>query len=270
MAARWLKLTVAYDGGAYAGWQIQPDKPTVQGTLQSTWQKLTQESVSITAAGRTDAGVHALGQVVGVSTNSRLSNDDIHRALNALLPEDIAVVAIDDAPEGFHATYDAIGKRYRYQIHNGRAPSVFDRHYTWHYPQPLDAAAMHAAGQALVGKHDFSSFESAGSERPDSIRTIHELTVAHGTVAASLRDANSAVSERLPYNSLERITIEVSGDGFLYNMVRAIVGTLVEVGVGKQPREWVAEVLSACDRRAAGQTAPPQGLFLVSVNYQTI
>jgi tRNA pseudouridine38-40 synthase len=247
---RSLKLTVAYDGRAYAGWQIQPDKPTVQSTLQATWQKLTQETVNITAAGRTDAGVHALGQVVGVATETRLSNDDLHRALNALLPDDIVVITIEDAPEGFHATYDAVGKTYRYQLHNGRAPSVFDRHYSWHYPQPLDAAAMHEAGQALVGRHDFSSFESAGSERADSIRTIYELTVVRG-------DADLA----------NRITIEVTGNGFLYNMVRAIVGTLVEVGVGKRDARWLAEVLAAKDRRAARQTAPPHGLFLVSVDY---
>jgi tRNA pseudouridine38-40 synthase len=262
MPTRWLKLTIAYDGRAYAGWQIQPDKPTVQGTFQATWQELTQETVNVTAAGRTDGGVHALGQVVAVSTNTRLSNDDLHRALNALLPEDVGVVTVEDAPDNFHATYDAVGKRYRYHIHNGRARSVFDRHFAWHYPQPLDAAAMHAAGQGLVGKHDFSSFESAGSERPHSVRTIHELTVA-----ASLRDANSAVPERLPYDSASRITIDVAGDGFLYNMVRTIVGTLVEVGVGKRSIEWPAEVLATRDRRAAGQTAPPHGLFLVSVDY---
>ncbi len=250
MAARWLKLTVAYDGGAYAGWQIQPDKPTVQGVFEATWQKLTQESVHVTAAGRTDAGVHALGQVVGVSTDTRLSNDDLHRGLNALLPNDIAVVAIEVAREKFHATYDAIGKRYRYVIHNAHWPSVFDRHYAWHFPHPLDAAAMHAAGQALVGRHDFSSFESAGSERPDSIRTISELTVTRGSG-----------------NATDRVTIEVAGDGFLYNMVRAIVGTLVEVGAGKRNIDWPAEVLAARDRRAAGQTAPPHGLFLVSVDY---
>ena len=270
MPTRWLKLTVAYDGRAYAGWQVQPDKPTVQGAFEATWQKLTQESVHVTAAGRTDAGVHALGQVVGVSTQTRLSNDDLHRGLNALLPADIAVLNIEDAHERFHATYEAIGKRYRYHIHNARSPSVFDRHYAWHYPHPLDAAAMHAAGHALVGRHDFSSFESAGSERPDSIRTITELTVTRGEhVGEFLRNSKLAVSERLPnVQSSDRITIEVAGDGFLYNMVRAIVGTLVEVGRGTRDANWPAQVLAARDRRQAGQTAPPHGLFLVSVDYQ--
>jgi tRNA pseudouridine38-40 synthase len=268
MSKRWLKLTVAYDGGAYAGWQIQPDKATVQGVIEATWQKLTQESVHITAAGRTDAGVHALGQVVGISTETRLSNDDLHRALNALLPDDIAVDTIEDAREGFHATYDALAKRYRYHIHNARAPSVFDRHYAWHYPHPLDPGAMHEAGQALVGRHDFSSFESAGSERPDSIRTITELVVAHH-VDEFLRNSKPAVSEKLPHvYSPNLIAVDVAGDGFLYNMVRAIVGTLIEVGGGKRPIEWPAEVLASRDRRAAGQTAPPHGLFLVRVAYE--
>jgi tRNA pseudouridine38-40 synthase len=247
---RWLKLTVAYDGGAYAGWQVQPDEPTVQGALEAAWLEITQETVRITAAGRTDAGVHALGQVVGVETSSRLSNGELQRGLNAMLPPDVAVLSVEDAREGFHATYDAQGKRYRYQIHNGRTPSVFERHWTWHYPQLLDAELMHRAGQALVGRHDFSSFESAGSERPDSVRTITELTVERG--GGEMAD---------------RITIEVAGDGFLYNMVRAIVGTLVEVGKGAREVSWPAEVLAACDRRQAGQTAPPHGLFLVSVQY---
>ena len=249
---RWLKLTVAYDGTGYAGWQIQPDRQTVQGVVEVAWRQITQEDARVSAAGRTDAGVHAYGQVVGLATESCLPIDDLLRALNAVLPNDVAVLAIEPVPAGFHATRDALGKTYRYQIHNGRVPSVFDRYFAWHYPQPLDAAAMHAAAQALVGRHDFSSFETAGSERPDSIRTIHEISVARG-----VGDLN------------DRITLTVTGDGFLYNMVRTIVGTLVEVGKGARDIGWPAEVLAAHDRRQAGQTAPPQGLFLVRVEYDS-
>jgi tRNA pseudouridine38-40 synthase len=250
MSTRWLKLTVAYDGSAYAGWQFQPDKPTVQGTLEAAIRQITQQSVRVSAAGRTDAGVHALGQVVGLAIETRLANAELHRALNAVLPDDVCVLYLQDAPERFHATHHAVGKRYRYCIHNSRTRSVFDRYYAWHYPPPLDATAMHTAGQALVGRHDFSSFETAGSERADSIRTIHELSVTRPDIGGT-----------------DRITIEVAGDGFLYNMVRTIVGTLVEVGSGARRVEWPAAVLAACDRRQAGQTAPPHGLFLVSVEY---
>lgn len=250
MVTRWLKLTVAYDGARYSGWQSQPDRPTVQGTIEAAWHEITQETLRVTAAGRTDAGVHALGQVVGLSTETLLSTATLLRALNAVLPSDVAVVRIEEAHEGFHATYEAIGKRYRYQIHNGRVPSVFDRDFAWHFPHELDEEAMRRAGQVLIGRHDFSSFETAGSERPDSVRTITELTVARG--AAELA---------------ERVTIEVAGDGFLYNMVRTIVGTLVEVGRGARDEAWPGDVLVACDRRQAGQTAPPHGLFLVRVDY---
>src|SRR3954471_12722765 len=249
MSTRWLKLIVAYDGTSFSGWQFQPDKPTIQGAIEATWQSLTQETLRVTAAGRTDAGVHALGQTVGVATETRLTNEDLHRGLNALLPDDIAIIAMQDAGENFHATYQAVGKRYRYHIHNSRSPSVFTRHYAWHFPQQLDATMMHTAGQALVDRHDFSSFETAGSERPDSIRTIHELSVSR-----SNEDA-------------DRITIDVAGDGFLYNMVRTIVGTLVEGGTPKREGRWPDKVLAAQDRRKAGQTAPPHGLFLGRVDY---
>ena len=248
---RFLKLTVAYDGGAYAGWQVQPHETTVQAVVEAAWREITGESVRVTAAGRTDAGVHALGQVVGVVTNTPLKNGELCRGLNAKLPEDVAVLAVETAPRNFHATRDAIGKHYRYQIHNGRIPAVFDRRTTWHFPQPLDAAAMHAAGQLLVGKHDFSSFASAGSDRNDTVRTVTRLSVSNGSGALA-----------------ERITVDIEGDGFLYNMVRAIVGTLVQVGRGTQSPRWVADVLAARDRSQAGQTAPPHGLFLVRVEYE--
>lgn len=269
MPVRWLKLTVAYDGSAYAGWQIQPTEPTVQGVLQAAWQSLTQEIVSVSAAGRTDSGVHALGQVVGIATDTGLSNESLQRGLNALLPEDVAVVAVEDAPENFHATHHAIAKRYRYHIHDDRTRPVFDRCYAWHVPHRLDDAAMHRAGQGLLGRHDFSSFESAGSERPDSIRTVHEVTVARVPhVGEFLRCPQRAIAGESQPDRAHHISIDVAGDGFLYNMVRAIVGTLVEVGRGKRDESWPAEVLAACDRRRAGQTAPPQGLFLVNVDYE--
>jgi tRNA pseudouridine38-40 synthase len=185
MSSRWLKLTVAYDGTAYAGWQIQPTEPTVQAAIETAWHEITREALRVMAAGRTDAGVHALGQVVGLATDSTLSTAELQRGLNAVLPQDVAIVAVEEAPENFHATYDAKRKTYRYQIHNGRTPDVFNRRYVWHYPQPLDSDAMHAAAQALVGKHDFASFESAGSERPDSVRTLFALEVKRGWLGSS-------------------------------------------------------------------------------------
>src|SRR3972149_3036195 len=265
MPTRWLKLTVAYDGTAYAGWQVQPSEPTVQAAIETAWHEITREVLRVMAAGRTDAGVHALGQVVGLATDSPLSTAELHRGLNAVLPEDVAVIAVEEARENFHATYDAVQKTYRYQIHNGRTPDVFNRRFVWHYPQPLDAEKMHAAAEALLGKHDFSSFESAGSERPDAVRTLSAVTVRREGPAPAEPQA-TWLSRSFALPSADRITVEVTGDGFLYNMVRAIVGTLVEVGKGSRDVAWPAEVLAARDRRVAGQTAPAQGLFLVRVN----
>ncbi|MGL4511707.1 MAG: tRNA pseudouridine(38-40) synthase TruA [Lacipirellulaceae bacterium] len=247
VATRWLKLTVAYDGAAYAGWQRQPDRPTVQGTLEAAWQRITGDAPSFTASGRTDAGVHALGQVVGVATSCRTTAERLRRGLNAVLPEDVVVVAIDDAPVGFHATHDALRKTYRYQVHDGPVPPLFDRRYVWRVrSRGLDAAAMGQGGARLVGRHDFASFETTGSERASTVRTVIDLSVTRVG---------------------PRIDIEVTGDGFLYNMVRSIAGTLVEVGRGAKPAEWVAEVVAGRNRAAAGPTAPAQGLVLVRVEY---
>lgn len=248
---RWLKLTIAYHGAAYAGWQWQPSEPTVQGVLQDAWRTITREEPRLTASGRTDAGVHAEGQVVGVETATTVEPRRLVRSLNALLPDDVVVRAVEPAPDGFHATHDALRKTYRYQVHNGPVPPLFDRTTVWRVRAgELDAVRMGQGGAYFVGRHDFVSLESAGSERASTVRTITDLTVTP-------RDADGG----------RRIDITVTGDGFLYNMVRTIAGTLVEVGRGARPPEWVAEVLAARCRDAAGPTAPPQGLVLVRVEY---
>ena len=247
-AARTIKLTLAYDGANYAGWQFQPHQPTIQGVLEQTLLTITSESVRVVGAGRTDAGVHALGQVACFRTHCQLPPEVLQKALNAELPRDIVVLHAAQAPDDFHAIRDAHRKRYRYVIHDGRWRDVFSRNYAWQYRHRLDEQAMQRAAQALVGKHDFASFEAAGSERETSVRTVFELVVAR--------------------TGEDCVTVEIEADGFLYRMVRTIVGTLVEVGRAERPENWPGEVLAAIDRRAAGATAPPQGLFLVRVAYR--
>jgi len=249
------KLTIAYDGTEFSGWQAQPNLRTVQGVVEQAWREITGEQVRITATSRTDAGVHAQGQVVGVKSASRLPVDKLRSGLNAKLPDDVVVSEVEVAAADFHATHDATGKRYRYRIHNSHRRPLFDRRYVWHIPQPLDVGAMHRAGQILVGKHDFASFQSTGSPRESTVRTIFAIEVTRKSY-----DNSSEIWS-------PEIWIEVYGDGFLYNMVRAIVGTLVAIGVGRKPEPWLAEVLAAADRRTAGQTAPPQGLILLEVDF---
>jgi tRNA pseudouridine38-40 synthase len=246
-----VRLTLAYDGTAYAGWQVQRGQKTLQQVLETALEKITGQPVRVIASGRTDAGVHALGQVVAFRTESRLPADVLRRALNAELPHDVAVLNAADVPECFHPIRDALRKRYRYVIHDGPVRDVFRRRFCWQYGKRLDEAGMARAARTLVGTHDFKSFETTGAERKDSIRTIYQLQVERGRGAES-----------------DLVTIDVEADGFLYNMVRAIVGTLVEVGRGAEQDAWVADVLAAADRRRAGPNAPPQGLFLVRVDYE--
>jgi tRNA pseudouridine38-40 synthase len=247
---RFFKLTLSYDGNAYAGWQIQANANTIQAELERAVHEVTGEQIRVVASGRTDAGVHALGQVVSFSSGTHLSADVLARAIDANLPKDIGILDVREAPEGFHAIRDAVSKRYRYIIQDGPTCDVFARAYAWYVPVQLDVEAMHTAAQTLLGTHDFSSFEASGSERATSVRTLTDLVV-----------------ERRAGDHFDRIILEIEADGFLYNMVRNIVGTLVEVGRRKQPADWVAEVLAAKDRKLAGMTAPPHGLYLVHVEY---
>ena len=245
-----IKLTLSYDGTDYAGWQFQPGQKTLQGTLQQTLEKITGEPIRVVGSGRTDAGVHAIGQVVSVETASHLTPDVLQKALNAELPRDMIVTSAMEAAPDFHAIRNARRKRYRYSIDDGPLPDVFERRYVWHCRSRLDVPAMQRAAQALCGTHDFASFESHGSERQSSVRTIFEIDVCRG----ESRRANC-------------VTVDVEADGFLYNMVRTIVGSLVEIGRAARREPWLVEVLNAADRRAAGRTAPPHGLCLIKVDY---
>ncbi len=241
-----IKLTLSYDGTDFHGWQRQPGLRTIQGVLEEAIVQLTGTAAATNASGRTDAGVHAAGQVVHFFTPARHSTETILRALNAHLPRDIRILNAEDRPQAFHSTLDAKSKRYRYTIDNSAIPDVFFLRYRWHVHTRLDDRAMARAGACLLGRHDFRSFETEWPNRTSSVRTIYALSVERSGSA---------------------VTIEVEADGFLYNMVRSIAGTLVFVGSGKRAEAWVAEVLAGENRVLAGPTAPAKGLCLVRVNY---
>lgn len=243
---RTLKLVIAYDGTAYCGWQRQANGPTIQGAIEDAFVPLVGEAPTVTGAGRTDTGVHALGQVASVRVSSDLSVDAIRRALNVRLAPDIRVLAVDDAPEEFHARFAATGKTYRYRIVTSEIVSPFDRWFVWHLPSRLNLEAIRAAAAHLVGRHDFAVFQSAHSSVTETVRTITRLDV-HPTG--------------------DGFIVEVHGDGFLRHMVRAIVGTLVDVGAGRRAPESMPALLQGRTRHAAGNTAPASGLTLVSVDY---
>lgn len=243
---RTLKLTVAYDGTRFCGWQRQDNGPTIQAALEDAFQPLLGVTPVVHGAGRTDAGVHALGQVASVEADTPHPVEAIQRALNIRLDPDIRVLAVDEMPQGFHARFDAIGKTYRYRLATAAVVSPFAHRYVWHVPQPLNAAAMQAAARALLGRHDFSSFQSTGSEAVDPIRTLNRIDVRRQD---------------------DELVVDVHGDGFLRHMVRAIVGTLVDVGAGRRNPASLPALLASRDRGQAGDTAPAQGLTLVSVDY---
>ncbi|MBR5230231.1 MAG: tRNA pseudouridine(38-40) synthase TruA [Firmicutes bacterium] len=249
-------LTIEYDGTGFKGWQRQPDVRTVQGELERVLSFACKEEITINGTSRTDAGVHALGQRATFSMTSGLPVEKLPKVVNNLLCGgahslypygDIRVVAAEDVDEDFHARFNCKGKMYRYIIRNTAEPDIFRRNYCYQIAEKLDVKAMAEAGQHIVGTHDFKCFQaSGGEEKETTVRTIHSLTVQ--------RDG-------------ENVIIEVAGDGFLYNMVRIITGTLAEVGLGKKAPSEVAEIIKSKDRRNAGHTAPAEGLYLVEVYY---
>jgi tRNA pseudouridine38-40 synthase len=245
---RTLRLTLAYDGTQYVGWQRQPDGVSIQQLIEDAFVPFVEHAPgpSVVGAGRTDAGVHALGQVASVNVAFEHETGAIGRALNVRLPPDVRVLHIEDAMPGFHARFHATGKSYRYRVVTAAVASPFVRWFCWHAPARYDVDAIRASAGALVGRHDFASFQASGSSVAETTRTIERLEV--------LRDEDG-------------LTFEISGDGFLRHMVRTIVGTLMEVGAGSRPVSATAEMLAARDRRAAGRTAPAQGLTLVQVRY---
>jgi tRNA pseudouridine38-40 synthase len=241
-----VKLIVEYDGSRYAGWQRQPDQPTVQEAIETAIHQLTQHTVPVIAAGRTDSGVHALGQVVSFRIDRDWTPYQWTRGLNATLPQDIAVRSAAIMPEDFHARYSATGKLYEYRIFNRPERPAIDRAYLWHVHKPLNQEAMEQAAALLIGPRDFTSFEGSLTDNEDPICDLRQLSLARQG---------------------DRLLIQIYADRFLKHMVRAIVGTLVEVGHAKRTPQSLAEILAAKDRRTAGRTAPPQGLFLVRVDY---
>jgi tRNA pseudouridine38-40 synthase len=247
-----LKVTLSYDGSDFAGWQVQPDLPTVQGTLASAIGRITGEKVLPQGSGRTDAGVHALAQVVTLVTESRVPTENFLRALNDILPASVRVTAVEEVAGDFHARKSARRKTYRYRVYRGEICPPFLARYVWHYPYALDEEAMARAAATVEGEHDFTSFAAVDPERGRD-----------GGPVSNVRTIFSSRWERVG----DEFVYSVSGSGFLHHMVRNLVGTFILVGKRTMRVEDVAHVLEARDRSAAGATAPASGLYLVNVEY---
>ena len=241
-----IKLTIEYDGKCYNGWQKQPDKLNIQGEIEKAIYNITREEVDLIGSGRTDAGVHALGQVANFKTNSTLPIEKLALAINSQLKSSIVIKKAEEVDERFHSRYTAKQKTYRYIINNSKCGTAIYRNLEYSYPFKLDAEKMKQASKYFEGEHDFKAFKSSGTSSKNSVRTIYKAIVKQEG---------------------EKIIIELTGNGFLYNMVRIISGTLLDVGLGKIQPEEIPEMIESKDRQRAGKTLPAHGLYLVEVKY---
>ena len=243
-----IKLVIEYDGKDFNGWQKQPTKLNIQGEIERAIKQITGEEVDLTASGRTDAGVHALGQVANFKTNSNIPIEKIPIALNSNLKKSIVIKSAEEVEERFHSRLNCKRKTYRYKINNSKYGTAIYRNLETHIPIKLDIQKMQEAVKYFEGEHDFKAFKASGTSSKSSVRTIYKAEVI---------DAGN-----------EKIYIELTGNGFLYNMVRIIAGTLVEVGLGKIEPNEIKTIIESKKRENAGKTLPPQGLYLVSVEYE--
>lgn len=241
-----IKLTIEYDGKCYNGWQKQPNKLNIQGEIEKAIYNITKEEIDLIGSGRTDAGVHALGQVANFKTNSQISIEKLPLAINSQLKNSIVIKRAEEVDERFHSRYNAKHKTYRYIINNSKCGTAIYRNLEYSYPFELDAQKMQQAAKYFEGEHDFKAFKSSGTSSKNSVRTIYKAIVK---------------------KEGEKIIIELTGNGFLYNMVRIISGTLLDVGLGKIKPEEIPEIIESKDRQRAGKTLPSHGLYLVEVKY---
>jgi tRNA pseudouridine38-40 synthase len=244
---RTIKLVIEYDGTNYQGWQVQPKGPTIQGTLEEKLRLLTGEPIQLIGSGRTDSGVHALGQVAHFKTQSQMHIGPMQKALNSLLPPDIVIQKIEEVEEGFHARRHSKSKVYEYRILNRNFRSAFHRGYVWYIPQELNLREMTKATKSLIGEHDFSAFRTVGSSTRTTVRRV---------IRAEWKRRRDGL-----------ICFEIEANGFLKQMVRSIIGTLVEIGKGRMNGVEFRKIMDSKDRKKAGPTAPAQGLFLKEVKY---
>ena len=254
---KYIRLIIEFDGSNYQGWQTQRSGLTIQDCMSRTISEITGESIKLTSSSRTDAGVHALGQVAVFKTDSRLPADIMKRALNARLPGDIRILDAEALDHEFHPRYEALKKSYFYLIEKTQKQSVFFHGFTWRIPVDLDLFSMNKASELLHGKHDFSAFRGTGCGARTTVRTIHSITL-------SRHDYIDFMTARIQGDFIK---IRIEANAFLRHMVRNIVGTLAEVGKGRIPPEALTGILASCDRKMAGPTAPAKGLFLEKVFY---